>query len=144
MKEKQVTMLNLWHAVQGLFIQAYIKGLFTWGRKILKGGATSCWVYMQKFWSVWCPSMQRRVEKELKMMDNKNKNAICALLFTGLNNQQSYHKYQLEKMKWSAFIAMTSHCLPLVLGSSKQGQFIQSGTDPHRFPPFYGNWSHFS
>ena len=29
---------------------------------------------------------KRRIEKELKMMDNKNKNAICALLFTGLNN----------------------------------------------------------
>ena len=49
MKEKQVTMLKLWHAVKGLFIQAYIKGPFTQGRKILKGGATSCWVYMQKF-----------------------------------------------------------------------------------------------
>ena len=28
------------------------------------------------------------------MMDNKNKNAICALLFTGLDNQQSYHSHQ--------------------------------------------------
>ena len=38
-----------------------IKGLnFTWReedpttRKILEGGSTFCWVYMQKFWSVWC------------------------------------------------------------------------------------------
>ena len=29
--------------------EGLIKKLFTWGRKILKGGATSCWVYMQKF-----------------------------------------------------------------------------------------------
>ena len=35
------------------------KGLFTWRkedpstRKILEGGSTLYWVYMQKFWSVW-------------------------------------------------------------------------------------------
>ena len=77
MKEKQLTMLKLWHAVQGLFIQAYFKGLFTCRNLV-------CVV-----------PKQRMIEKELKMMEYKNKHAICALLLTGLNNQQSYHNHRL-------------------------------------------------
>ena len=38
------------------------KGFFTWEdpstRKILEGGTTLHWVYMQKFRSVWCPNIE--------------------------------------------------------------------------------------
>ena len=40
------------------------EGLFTWRkedlstRKILEGGSTLRWVYMQKFWSVWYPNVE--------------------------------------------------------------------------------------
>ena len=40
------------------------KGLFTWReedpitRKILEGGSTLRWIYMQEFRSVWCPNIE--------------------------------------------------------------------------------------
>ena len=56
------------------------RGCLHGGRRILEGGITLRWVYMQKFWPVSCPS--RRLEKELKMADDKIKNAIWVLLLS--------------------------------------------------------------
>ena len=60
---------------------------------------------------------QRRIEKELKMMD-KNKNAICALSYTVLNNQQSYHKYQLVVTP-NEMVSLHCHDQPLFVPGTR-------------------------
>ena len=75
-------------------------GLFTWRkedpstRKILEGGSTLRWVYMQKFLVRVVPKY-RMFEKQLKMAGDKNKHTIWALLLSLLalttSLQQNYH-----------------------------------------------------
>ena len=70
------------------------------GRKILEGGTTLHWVYMQKFRSVLCPNIGgSRMIVELKMGGDKKKHTIWALLLSLLalttNFQQNYHNNQL-------------------------------------------------
>ena len=72
-----------------------IKGLnFTWREedpgtmKILEGGTTFCWVYMQKFWSVWC-SNREGVKDDRWQKDP-------SALFTAINNYLSAELSQLS------------------------------------------------
>ena len=65
------------------------KGLFTWRkedpstRKILEGGSTLHWVYMQKFWSVWYPNIEGiKNGGRQKQTHNLGPSAF----FTGVNN----------------------------------------------------------
>ena len=58
------------------------------GRKMLEGGTTLHWVYMQKFRSVLCPNIGgSRMIVELKMAGDKKKtyNLGPSTLFTGIN-----------------------------------------------------------
>ena len=58
------------------------KGCFCETRKILEGGTGLRWVYVLKFWSIWCPS------REGLRRSHKNKNEILgpSALLTGINN----------------------------------------------------------
>ena len=60
-----LVMIQERHTTTSVSTWTYMYGLFTWKdedhstRKILEGRTTFRWVYMQKFWSVWCPSRKR-------------------------------------------------------------------------------------
>ena len=73
------------------------RGCLHGGRKILEGGTTLLWGFMQKFWSLKCPS---REEKNKKLQIKQNCNlGPHALVITIISSW-------LRQTKWSASIAV--------------------------------------
>ena len=78
-----------------------LKWLITWReespstRKILEGGTTFPWVYLQKFWSVWLP-----IREGIKDAGDNVKNTSWALLFSLLLLISTFQQQLPDLYNW--------------------------------------------
>ena len=83
--------------LQATHSQRY-RGCLHRGRKILEGGTTLLWGFMQKFWSVKCPSREEK-NKKLQIKAKLQFGPSCVSYITIISSW-------LRQTKWSASIAV--------------------------------------